>query len=342
MKKALIAMSGGIDSTAAAMLMQRDGYDIEGVMMSLLSVDESAVEAAKAAADKFSTKLHILDLEREFKRYVVDKFVNEYKSCRTPNPCVLCNRYLKFGILVEYAKKNGFDCLATGHYARIEYSDGRYYLKKAHDDKKDQSYVLYNLKRELLPYIRFPLGEYTKDSARKFLFEAGFENASRKDSQDICFIPNGKYAEFIEGYTGERFAHGNFADSDGNILGEHKGLIRYTIGQRKGLGLALPAPMYVCRLDSQNNRVILGANEDLFSDRLTACDINLIAVDKITDGMRVTARARYNMVEQPARVYDTCGGRMTVEFDAPQRAITPGQAVVLYDGDIVIGGGTIE
>lgn len=334
-------MSGGVDSTCAALLMKDSGYDISGVMMHLPEADKTAEEDAQKACQKLGAKLFVLDLTDEFKKIVIEKFIDEYTKCKTPNPCIICNRYMKFGILADYAKDGGYDCLATGHYARIEKEGGRYLLKKATDLKKDQSYVLFNIRKEILPFVRFPLGYKTKDEARDKLETGGFLNAKRRDSQDICFIPDGKYAEFIEQFTKRSFAPGDFVDSDGNILGQHKGLIRYTIGQRKGLGLALPAPMYVKRLDIVNNAVVLGTNEDLYGRRLVAEDVNLLACDKISDGMKVSARARYSMKEQPAKVFCAEDGKIIVEFDSPQRAITPGQSVVLYDGDIVIGGGTI-
>lgn len=342
MGKGLVAVSGGVDSTAALMRLIKSGQMADGVIMTLLHSDETALADARAACKKLGAKLHILDLAEEFKKNVIDEFVNEYLNCRTPNPCVICNIRMKFGLLADFAKENGYDFLATGHYARIEQSGGVYFLKKAVDLKKDQSYVLYGIKRELLPFLRFPAGDSTKDDYRKELENEGFANANRRDSQDICFIPNGNHTEFIENYTGKKLEHGEFCDKAGRVLGEHKGLAKYTIGQRKGLGLALPQPMYVCALEPETNRVILGLTEDLMSRRLSADRVNwLVAENGITDGMKVLARSRYNMKEAPARVFITDRDRIEVEFDMPQRAITAGQSVVLYDGDIVLGGGRI-
>ncbi len=339
MYKGLVAVSGGVDSTAVLLDYIKNGIEADGVMMLLHNYDQSALSDAKEACEKLGARLHILDLADDFKRLVIDEFISEYLSFRTPNPCVLCNIRMKFGMLADFAKENGYDFLATGHYARVEKSGDSYFLKKALDDKKDQSYVLYGIKRELLPFIRFPLGESTKENARKALETAGFRNANRKDSQDICFIPDGKYAEFIKSVTGKEFSEGDFCDKNGKILGRHKGLACYTIGQRKGLGLALPQPMFVCELDAENNRVILGLTEDLMSNRLKADNVNFLA--DVTDGMRILARPRYNAKESSARLFITGENTIEVEFDEPQRAITAGQSVVLYDGDIVLGGGTI-
>lgn len=340
MSKGLVAVSGGVDSTAVMLGFVKNGIAVDGVMMKLHNADETAVSDAESACKKLGAKLHILNLEEEFKRLVIDEFVNEYLNCRTPNPCIICNIRMKFGILADFAKKEGYDFLATGHYSKIERCGDKFFLKKAEDLRKDQSYVLYGIDRELLPFLRFPMGEITKESAREELEREGFSNANRKDSQDICFVPEGKYAEFIEQYLGRSFDEGNFCDLEGNILGRHKGLIRYTIGQRKGLGLALPQPMYVVELKKEDNLVILGLTENLMSRRLKADSVNWLT-DGISDGMRVMARARYNTKESPARVFLTDDGRIEVEFDESQRAITAGQSVVLYDGDIVLGGGRI-
>ncbi len=339
MKKGLVAVSGGVDSTAALLRFCEQGILADAVIMQLDKADDLAVSDARSACDKLGAELIVLDLRDRFKKEVIEKFIAEYKQSRTPNPCIFCNNSLKFGFLADYAEENGYNFLASGHYVRTEKEGGNYYLKKARDPRKDQSYVLYGIKRELLPFLRFPMGDITKEEARLSLLEKGFSNADKKDSQDICFIPNGKYAEFIEEYTGETFESGAFLDKSGKKLGEHKGLIRYTIGQRKGLGLALERPMYVCELDSVNNNVILGYEEDLMSNRLRAQNVNLLA--DITDGMSVTAKARYAMKESEAKVFMTGDREIEVEFAEPQRAITSGQSVVLYDGDIVLGGGII-
>ncbi len=339
MEKGLVAVSGGVDSTAVLLDYIKKGISADGVIMLLHNYDKSALCDAKSSCEKLGAKLHMLDLADEFKRLVIDEFISEYLNFRTPNPCVLCNIRMKFGILADFAKENGYDFLSTGHYARIEKSGENYFLKKALDERKDQSYVLYGIKRELLPYLRFPLGERSKEDARKSLEVAGFSNANRKDSQDICFIPDGKYADFIKSVTGKTFCEGDFCDKNGNVLGRHKGLPCYTIGQRKGLGLALPEPMFVCELDAENNRVILGLTEDLMSNRLKADKVNFLA--DVCDGMRILARARYNTKESPARLFITGNDTIEVEFDEPQRAITKGQSVVLYSGDIVLGGGRI-
>ncbi|MDO4618149.1 MAG: tRNA 2-thiouridine(34) synthase MnmA [Clostridia bacterium] len=341
MEKGLVAVSGGVDSTNVLLEYKKQGICADGVIAKFHDMDISAVSDAQNAADKIGSKLFVLDLREEFENTVISEFIDEYENLRTPNPCITCNIKMKFGVLADFAKKEGYDFFATGHYVRIEEENGEYFLKKAKDLKKDQSYVLWGIKKELLPYLRFPMGEVTKDEARENLLKEGLSNAKKKDSQDICFIPNGKYAEFIEGYTGKTFQNGEFVDLDGKVLGEHKGLIRYTIGQRKGLGLALPCPMYVTRLDREKNQVILGLNGDLMSNRLTAKNVNWLS-SKVYDGMSVLAKARYAMRESPAVVRFLENNRIEVKFEESQRAITSGQSVVLYDGDTVLGGGIIE
>ena len=352
--KALIAMSGGVDSSVAALLIKNSGYTATGITMKLYDNDDIGVKKdntccsvddiadARSVCNKLSIPYYVFNFRESFNEQVIERFISAYENGATPNPCIDCNRYIKFERLMQRMKELEMDYVVTGHYARIEKDEksGRYLLKKAVDDTKDQSYVLYSLTQEQLRHTLFPLGTLNKNEVRKIAEENGFINAQKHDSQDICFVPDGKYAEFIEGYTGKKYEHGEFIDQDGNVLGEHKGIIRYTIGQRKGLGLALPEPMYVCKKDLENNKVILGKNKDLFSKELIAEDINLISVEELKEPVRVCAKVRYNQKAQPA-VAEQIGNRLHVVFDEPQRAICKGQAVVLYDGDVVIGGGTI-
>ena len=274
---------------------------------------------------------------------MIDKFIFSYEHGQTPNPCIDCNRYLKFQKLFQRAKELQYDYVVTGHYARTEYDEasGRYLLKKALDLSKDQSYVLYSLTQEQLSHIRFPLGCFTKTDVRKIAEEQGFINAKKHDSQDICFVPSGHYTDFMERYTGKHYPEGDFIDTKGNVLGRHKGIVRYTIGQRKGLGIALGSPMYVSAVDPVNNTVTLAADGELYGNHLTASDLNFISTGSIPEPIRVKAKIRYRHEEQWATVVQTDDDILDVTFDEPQRAITAGQALVLYDGDLVIGGGTI-
>lgn len=355
MKKALIAMSGGVDSSVASLLIKNAGYECTGITMKLydnedigFSSDKTCcsaddIEDARAVCNRLSIPYYVFNFGDSFNREVIDRFISAYENGSTPNPCIDCNRYIKFDRLMKRMYELDMDYVVTGHYARIEYDEKlkRFLLKKALDSTKDQSYVLYSLTQDQLSHTLFPLGGLKKSEVRKIAEENDFINAKKRDSQDICFVPNGKYAEFIERYTGKSYPNGEFVDKNGNVLGEHKGIIRYTIGQRKGLGLALPASMYVCEKDLENNKVILGFNEDLFSRELYADNINLISCDEIKEQMRVTAKVRYNQKEQPATVTQVGSDRLHIVFDEPQRAICKGQAVVMYDGDIVVGGGTI-
>lgn len=351
--KALIAMSGGVDSSVAAYLMKQSGYDCIGATMRLYhneDVGRSAsqtccslddTEDARSVAVRLGIPYYVFDFSADFHRQVIDRFISAYENGLTPNPCIDCNRYLKFDRLYRRAMELECDLIVTGHYARIEERDGRYFLKKAVDDRKDQSYVLYSLTQEQLAHTRFPLGELEKTETRQIAEREGFINAAKRDSQDICFVPDGDYARVISEYTGKTYPPGQFVDLHGNVLGEHKGIIHYTIGQRKGLGLALPEPLYVMEKCLETNRVVLGRNEDLFTKELDAVDMNWIAYDVLPERIRVKAKIRYKQTEQWATAIPTGEKNMHLIFDEPQRAVTKGQAVVLYDGDVVVGGGTI-
>lgn len=339
----LIAMSGGVDSAAAALLCQKAGYVCAGGTMRLHESDAAERDRidARRMAEALSMPFFEFDLTDAFVKQVIAPFVASYEEGFTPNPCLFCNRTLKFGALMQLAEAEGYPFVATGHYARIEEAGGRMLLKKGLDLSKDQSYVLYFLSQEQLRRVRFPLGEFRKEEIRRMAEEAGLVSARKSDSQDICFIPDGDYAAFIQNHTGKCYPEGAFVTREGAVLGTHKGLIRYTIGQRKGLGLALPSPLYVCEKNVAENRVVLCPNEGLFSRTVEAKESNWIACEPPTQPLRVWAKIRYRQVEQPATVVATGEDTFRVEFDEPQRAVTPGQAVVLYDGDVVVGGGTI-
>lgn len=342
MKNAVIAISGGVDSSVAAFLMKEKGYDLRGVTLSLYTENDRDIADAKNICNNLGFPHETLNMKQEFCDTVIADFINAYENSRTPNPCIVCNKKIKFGKLLDYATDEGFAAIVTGHYARIDKMGDRYILKKGKDQKKDQTYMLYSLTQHQLSHTVLPLGELSKSEVREIADSNNLVTARKSDSQDICFIPEGKYAEFIEDYLGKTYPEGDFVDIDGNVWGTHKGLIRYTIGQRKGLGLALPKPMYVCNLCPENNTVILGDNADLFKSDLTASKINFITCDTLRSPIKCEAKVRYSQSAQPATVWQTAEDEIRVEFDAPQRAITPGQAVVLYDGDTVIGGGTIN
>ena len=351
-KTALIAMSGGVDSSVAAALMAQRGYDCIGVTMKLRSNNDacctekscctaSDAEDARNAAYSMGMKFYVFNFTQEFDREVIDRFVSAYEHGLTPNPCIDCNRYLKFERLYERARILGCDAIVTGHYARIEQENGRWLLKKSLDESKDQSYVLYDLTQETLARVKFPLGSLRKTEAREIAAEAGLINARKHDSQDICFVPDGDYARFMEDFTGKHYPAGDFLDVGGRKVGTHSGAVRYTIGQRKGLGLAMGAPVYVCAKDMQANTVTVGPESELFDTIVYANEVNWIAIPELKGPLRVTARTRYHQTEQPATVYPAGPDSFRLEFDQPQRAPTPGQAVVLYQGDVVLGGGTI-
>ena len=342
--QAMVAMSGGVDSSVAAYLTQKAGFQCCGATMQLHSDGAQDIEDARKIAGILKMPFHVFDFREDFRRYVIEDFIRCYEVGLTPNPCVTCNRHLKFHGFLEKAQELGCDCIVTGHYARIQADpgSGRQLLYKAIDEAKDQSYFLGLLTQQQLAHAQFPLGAFTKEQAREIALEQGFINAKKRDSQDICFVPDGDFYGFIKRYTGKTYPQGSFLDLQGNTVGKHKGATAYTLGQRKGLGLAMGAPVYVCAKDMAANTVTVGPNEALYRKELLATNWSWFPFEALTEPMRVKARARSRMAEQPAWVYPLENGDVRVEFDEPQRAITPGQAVVLYDGDMVIGGGIIS
>lgn len=354
-RRVLVAMSGGVDSSVAAKLLRERGDVCVGCTMKLYhnediglsrghtccSLDD--VEDARSVAYRLHMPYYVFNFTANFEKEVMDRFVHAYENGWTPNPCIDCNRYLKFEKLYLRMQEMQMDTIVTGHYARVAYDEtsGRYLLKKGLDGSKDQSYVLYNLTQEQLAHTQFPVGELSKHRVREIAEEHGFLNADKPDSQDICFVPDGDYAGFIERYTGKVPETGDFLDPEGKRIGTHRGVIHYTIGQRKGLGISAPHPLYVCDICPADNTVTLGYSENLFSRKLTASDVNLISCDSLEEPVRVQAKIRYRHPAQPATAWMTPDGTLHVEFDEPQRAITCGQAVVLYDGDVVVGGGRI-
>ena len=356
MRKAIIAMSGGVDSSVAALLTKETGDECIGATMKLFHNEDIGVKREKTCCSlddvedarnvcyRMGIRYYVFNFSERFKEDVMDRFVDAYEHGATPNPCIDCNRYLKFDKMFQRMRELEYDYIVTGHYARVEYDEkrDRYLLKKAVDDTKDQSYVLYMLTQEQLAHVKLPLGGLRKDQVRVIAEKHGFINARKHDSQDICFVPDGDYAKFIEKYTGKKTPEGDFVDKEGNYIGRHKGIIHYTIGQRRGLGIPAASRLYVCEISPKTNTVVLGDNEDLFSSELEADNVNLISVDSLTEPKRVTAKIRYRHKEQPATAWQTPDGILHVKFDEPQRAITKGQAVVMYDGDEVVGGGVIN
>lgn len=342
MMKILVGMSGGVDSSAAAVLLKEKGYLVTGLTLKLCEFDkEQDLSDAKAVCEKLGIEHLTLDLKEEFKEKVMDFFIAQYKEGLTPNPCLECNKYIKFGKMLDIAIEKGYDKIATGHYARVEKQGERFVLKRAKDLSKDQSYVLYSLTQHQLSHLELPLGELSKTQIRNIAEKEGLINANRPDSQDICFVPDGDYASFIQKADGFKSEKGDYVDINGNVLGEHQGVIHYTIGQRKGLGIALGKPQFVIDKSAEDNRVILGDEEHLFKKEVEVRDVNFITFDSLSKEMRVTAKLRYRHEPQPAVIYPLDKGKVRIVFDEPQRAPTSGQAAVFYDGDTVVGGGKI-
>ena len=350
-KKLTVAMSGGIDSAVAALLAIGNGYDASGATMRLCTkldengndISEQDIADARSVCSKIGINHKVYDLEGRFHDTVIRDFVDTYISGGTPNPCIVCNKLLKFGALLDMAIADGADYVATGHYARIEKrDDGRFLLKKAADVHKDQTYMLWSLSQHQLSHTVFPLGDLTKPEIRKIGEESGFVIAHKSDSQDICFVPDGDYASFIEKELGKKYPEGNYIDESGNILGKHKGIIHYTIGQRKGLGISMGRHIFVTKKDADNNTVTLADEDRLFTKVVVIKGINLIPFDRIEGEIRVKAKIRYRHGESDAVAKQTGDDEITLIFDEPQRAPACGQSAVMYDGDYVIGGGIIQ
>lgn len=355
MAKVMVGMSGGVDSSVAAKLLIDSGYDVTGVTLKLFDGGDisedfrtccslSDIDDARSVCYRLGIDHFVFNFKEAFRKKVINQFTESYLNGKTPNPCIECNRYIKFDKMLRRAEELGFDYIATGHYAErvYDYKTNRYILKRPKDRSKDQTYVLYGLTQYQLSKTLFPLGEYEKSDIRRIAEATGLINSRKPDSQDICFVPDGDYASFIKKNTGAEIKEGNFISADGDVIGRHKGIINYTIGQRRGIGISIGKPAYVTDKNALENTVTIGDESNLYKSEITAYDVNLISLDSISDEMRVTAKVRYSRNEQAAVVIPSGNGEVLVKFDEPQRAPASGQAVVFYDGDVVIGGGTIR
>lgn len=349
----VVGLSGGVDSSVAACLLKNQGYHVIGVTMRMWQQEYSCekepecggvsiMEDAKRVADFLEIPFYVMDFRRDFREHVIQNFVSEYRAGRTPNPCIVCNRYVKWEALLKKSMELGADYIATGHYAKIKkLPNGRYTVSRSGSGKKDQTYALYSLTQQQLAHTLFPVGEYEKEEIRDIAGKAGIPVANKPDSQEICFVPDRDYAAFLERETHEVEMPGNFVSTEGEILGRHKGIGHYTIGQRKGLGISFGEPVFVVEIRPDTNEVVLGKGNDVFTDRLCASNLCCMAADELTEGQQVTAKIRYNHEGAPAVIHRVQSDRMEIIFSEPVRAVTPGQAVVLYEGDYVLGGGTI-
>ncbi|WP_446899679.1 tRNA 2-thiouridine(34) synthase MnmA [Clostridium sp. LBM24168] len=353
-KRVVVGMSGGVDSSVAAYLLKNQGYDVMGITMQVWQDDEyyegmesgccslGAVDDARMVAYDLGIPYYVMNFKEEFKRDVIDYFVSEYMKGRTPNPCIACNKFLKFDELLKRAIDLGADYVATGHYATIDKIDDRYVLRKSQDDRKDQTYVLYGLNQFQLAHTLMPCGNYRKTEIRKIAKEIGLDVHDKKDSEEICFIPDNDHGSYINRQLNGRVKVGNFVDKSGNILGKHKGIVYYTIGQRKGLGISFGTPMYVIDIDYSKNRVVLGSEEDIMKDEFIIKDVNFMPFETLKRNLDVQCKIRYSAKPREAVISPYKDGRVKVKFEEPQRAITKGQSAVFYQGNIMIGGGTID